>query len=686
MDKNIKIQLVLSAIDKMSGKVAAAVSKSQKKLRGIQRSADRIARAGFNYGRQALQVGAVAGAMLYPAINSAVQFEQQMGNVATLIDTNVESMQKMGSEVLAISAKTPVAISDLTSALYDVRSAGIASGQAMSVLEQSAVLATAGLSTTKEATNIMTSSINAFASEGRTAAEISDILFKTVKFGKTTVAEISQAFGATAPIVQKAGVSLAEFQAATAALTTVGTPAAQAQNQIRASVVALQKPTANMQKVMRALGVKDTPTLIAKFGDLGAGFKAIVDQSKKMGYNLEQVAGRVEASAAMSSIAGATNEAYLTTLEAMTTGANAVSEAYGKQTQSAAAQIKIARNAINASMTEIGSIVLPILVSLLKKITPVIRGVTAWAKEHPTLTKFIFGTIAAVSALLTVFGTAGMMIGGISSGISAISGALAIVAPGFSAAAVAAKIFGVAFMGIPIIGWIAAIIAAGIAIYAYWDEISAYFMGMWDAISGAFDQGFMQGVWEVFKQLNPMYHIAKMWGAVTEYFFGINLFEAGSKILDTLIQGIASKITAGYEKMKEFTTGLREYLPFSPAKTGPLKDLHRVKIVETIAQAIRPDAALQKMKTVGSAIFNAVVNPQGDNSAGGSAPSLAGVGSSAGGGSYVLQYSPSIYFGGQAAAEGEVSPDLLDILREHGDELLRILETAQFNKNRRSYS
>jgi TP901 family phage tail tape measure protein len=164
-----------------------------------------------------------------------------MSNVATLIDTNVESMDKMGGEILKMASVLPAPIEELTASLYDIRSAGVSADNAMKVLEASGRLAASGLATTSESTNMMTSAINAFKNEGLEAAEISDILFKTVKFGKTNISQLAQAFGATAPIVQSAGVRLADFSAATAALTTVGTPAAQAQNQIRASIIALQK-------------------------------------------------------------------------------------------------------------------------------------------------------------------------------------------------------------------------------------------------------------------------------------------------------------------------------------------------------------------------------------------------------------------------------------------------------------
>ena len=58
---------------------------------------------------------------------------------------------------------------------------------------------------------------------------------------------------------------------------------------------------------------------------------------------------------------------------------------------------------------------------------------------------------------------------------------------------------------------------------------------------------------------------------------------------------------------------MRAYLPFSPAKTGPFRDLHRVRIIETIAQSIRPESAVRAMRNAAAAIAlsGAVIMPSG---------------------------------------------------------------------------
>jgi TP901 family phage tail tape measure protein len=284
--KAFTIPAIFTAIDKLSGpikkmedSVSTFAARSERKFR-------KIGEASANISKNAFLVGAAIAIPLSLAANSAMKFEEKMSNVATLVDTNKENMQSMGEEVLSLATKLPIPIDELTTSLYDIRSAGISADKAMGVLETSGKLSAAGLATASEATNIMTSAINAFASENLTAGQISDTLFKTVKAGKTNLSQMAQAFGATAPIIQSAGVKLADFSAATAALTTVGTPAAQAQNQIRAAVISMQKPTEDMTKIFAKLGVKSGPELIKKTGGLVPAMEAIESQGKKMGLNM----------------------------------------------------------------------------------------------------------------------------------------------------------------------------------------------------------------------------------------------------------------------------------------------------------------------------------------------------------------------------------------------------------------
>jgi len=67
---------------------------------------------------------------------------------------------------------------------------------------------------------------------------------------------------------------------------------------------------------------------------------------------------------------------------------------------------------------------------------------------------------------------------------------------------------------------------------------------------------------------------------------GPKLYDAGKNIITSIIKGIESKFKALGSTMSTVAGNIRGYLPFSPAKYGPLKDIMNIKISESIAEAI----------------------------------------------------------------------------------------------------
>jgi len=331
-------------LDVLKGRLGNVETAAEKGGKNITKSFDNagtgVNKLGANLKNLAGTVGLALGAAEVinfgkQSVQAASAFEKSMGNVGTLVDTNVESISSMGKAVQEIAARTPVELGQLSSALYDIRSAGVSAGDAMSVLESSAELGVAGLATTAEAANIMTSAVNAFAAEGLSAEQISDILFKTVKAGKTTLAELTAQFGGVAPAAAAAGVSLADLQASTAAITTLGTPAAAAQTQLKQALTEMQKPGKELSNIFKQLGAKDGIDLIKTSGGLGNAFKLIKEEAEASGMTVAQVTGSVETASAILALGGTVNESYTATLADMTTGANAVNVAFEKQAQTA---------------------------------------------------------------------------------------------------------------------------------------------------------------------------------------------------------------------------------------------------------------------------------------------------------------------------------------------------------------
>lgn len=82
-----------------------------------------------------------------------------------------------------------------------------------------------------------------------------------------------------------------------------------------------------------------------------------------------------------------------------------------------------------------------------------------------------------------------------------------------------------------------------------------------------------------------------------QWFMGINLFESGARMINTLVDGIKSQISAPVEAVKGVLNKVRNLLPFSDAKEGPLSQLtlSGSKILDTLGVGMQIAApGLQK--------------------------------------------------------------------------------------------
>ncbi len=345
--------------------------KASEKLEGFNKRFGKIAN---NIAKGALLAGgAVAVGLGIKAVKGAADFEKQMNNVATIVDTTKENMVKMGKDVKKIATKMPVDIADLTAALYQVRSAGIDAADAMDVLTASAELGVAGLGTTEEATNLLTSAINVFSKQGYDANQIADILFKTVKAGKTTVAGLAQSFGMVAPIAGELNIDLMELQAATAALTTTGMSASIAQTQLRMTMSALLGPTGEMSELYEKIGVETGRELLETSDGLVDVFHRLKEATEGDDEALKKAFGSVEAlNAVLALTSEDVGQSYIDTMASMTSGTNALKIAVEEQKKGMWAQYQLIKNQLNVALIDLGTKTLPTLGKAMESITGMI--------------------------------------------------------------------------------------------------------------------------------------------------------------------------------------------------------------------------------------------------------------------------------------------------------------------------
>ena len=263
-------------------------------------------------------------------------------------------------------------------------------------------------------------------------------------------------------------------------------------------------------------------------------------------------------------------------------------------------------------------------------------------------------------------------------------------------AIIAFRAFSVTLLTSPL-GWIAlAIGVVALVIYKYWKPISGFFKGMWQGLKEGL-QPLMPLFQRMGKALSPILAPIK---AIVDWFkklikpvedtggaaekmgvrFGkaianiivklvelvTKAFEFGSKITSMLAAGIMSGIAKVKGCISQVAQVIRDHLPHSPAKTGPLKDLHKVKIVETIASTLKPLPLQNAMtKTLGVFSGGLKANVRGRSSA----PA-----------SIVVTYNPTITISGSESKE-----EFLKMLKKHKDEVVNIIKREFERKERVAY-
>lgn len=355
----------------------------------------------------------------------AAEFEKGMSNVSTLVDTNTESMEKMTKAVQGIAGKTPVALSELTVGLYDIRSAGVAAEDALAVLEKSARLGVAGLGTTKEAVDLVTSSLNAFGLKGVEATNVYDNIFRTVKAGKTTITGLSEGFGAVAGVVANANIKLDDYLSSVAALTITGLPASIAHTQLRAAIIALSRDTEETKALFDALGVKTFKELVVQSGNVGTAFRRIQTAFHGNDALFIKTMGSAEAYNAVIGLGGKQNQIYTETLRGMRDGTNAVDEAFNKQNATMSAASQRLQNNIQIMTDAFGMALKPAVDSLANTIEGLTRAFQSLDPETQAMVAQIGAISLILVPLITSFGFFANALASLGPVVAAITGIIA---------------------------------------------------------------------------------------------------------------------------------------------------------------------------------------------------------------------------------------------------------------------
>jgi TP901 family phage tail tape measure protein len=353
----------------------------------------------------------VAGAKM------AIEFEQSMTKINTLVGTSAKEVNKLGESVLKMAVETATPAKELADALFFIQSAGITGAASMDTLRVSAKGAAMNMGDITDIASATTSIMTAF---GKTSDDAGDLLHETLKQGKFDAGEFMSKIGQVIPTAAGLGVSFEELGAATATMSKLSGDAAGSLTAINSVMMSLGTPGAEQKQILKDLNMSydDLNSMMkdSLMGTLNHLFTSLEGNDEA----LVRVFGSSKAVKGAFATAGLQAETYAGVLDGMNNSMGNVEK--GFQTQSKTVGFKMAQSLekLQQAGMELGSTLMPVF-------TTIADGAVKIARAFTSLDGGTKKLVVGAAALLAFSGPLMTLAGGIVSAIGMILSPIGLV-------------------------------------------------------------------------------------------------------------------------------------------------------------------------------------------------------------------------------------------------------------------
>ncbi|WP_288685192.1 phage tail tape measure protein [uncultured Brachyspira sp.] len=373
-----------------------AFGKLKDRTTDLEKGFNKIGKAFSNFGSLAtksLTVPIVASTTAMGlASKKAIEFDNGMREVLTLLpELGNESFEKLKNQALSFSKDIGKAPEETVKALYQALSAGIPRENVFEFLKTAGEASIAGVSDLRTSVDGLTSVTNAYGSEILNAQKASDIMFQTVKLGKTDFTQLSNSLFNVIPIASAIGVQFEDIGAAIAAMTAQGVPTSVATTQMKQALSDLNKEGSVTYEAFKQISGESFKDFIAGGGNLQEALQMMSDYAEKTGKEVTSMFSSVDAGNAVLALSGKNASKFKDYLDQVRNSVGATSEAFKKIDDGAARQFERLKAELSALVIELGNNALPLI---NESFIPLFRD---------TLVPIIDDAIKTISSLIKAF-------------------------------------------------------------------------------------------------------------------------------------------------------------------------------------------------------------------------------------------------------------------------------------------
>lgn len=611
LDTVYKLSVIMNMVDNLTGpmsRVGPTVDGTAGRIEQLGQTFTSITKTGV--GMTALG-GEITNAVLAP-VEATFETRRALGELSSLGVQDLQVVEQAAKDFSNTFAGTSKA--DFISAAYDIKS-GIASLTDEGVAkytELAGLTAKATKSSTGEMTSLFATGYGIYKDF---YSDLSDEAFgdlfsagisKSVQAFKTTgsgMAEAISSLGAsatTSSVPLEEQLSILGMLQATMSGSEAGT---KYKAFLRSAVKGGEELGLNFTDANNQL--LSMPEIL---GMLQGKFGETMDAAEKV--KLQNAFGDTEAVALIDLLYNKTGDlqSNITTLyDSMGQGAEVTQSMADAINSTEADQYVVLQQNIQNLKETIGNSLLPTVNNLTDKITDIVTRFDAWATAHQGIVKAVMIVVLFIGLVLTILGTFVAVIGGVgiilirTVGIArTVFGGIKLLGSGFETIRILAMYAGDAIVPVLMglkgaaltaasgvwsftaallanpITWIVlaivALIVALVLLWKNWDTVSAFLSNTWNVVCAGLSAGFN--------------FVKESVGNVITWVAGLpeRFRESGAKMITTLVEGIKSVASKPYEAITGIFSNVRQLLPFSDAKEGPLSELtlSGSRILETI--------------------------------------------------------------------------------------------------------
>lgn len=415
---------------------------------------------------------AAAGA----ALKFAGDFDKAMRSVNVMLGASTEEVSQYKEEILALSNETAVSATDITSAFYQIVSAGFRGADAIDILTVAIKGSVGGAAESLTTTQALTKAMNIFALEGVDgASRAMDVFFGIVDTGLLTFEEMANSFPRAASNAAGLGVSIEETGAALGTLTKFTGSTEQAATALDATLRMLISPSEAMLAQFSEWGVSTGPEAIEKFGGLTGVLKELQSVAQGDVTVIKALFQSDEALKGALPLLTYAFEDFNEAVETVTGSTGRAGEAFTEMAEGTGFELAQMTTTLKNDMISLGEAISGTVIPWAQSLIDKIQVAVDWFKNLDEGTQ---KTLLTLTGIAVVLGPAILYLGMLLQALGSIVAFLPKFASMITTTLLPALVKGIAgfvafFTAMGPAGWIilggmAVALAAGIALFANW--------------------------------------------------------------------------------------------------------------------------------------------------------------------------------------------------------------------------